>query len=205
MRLIDISQKLVIVKVMPKKSLQNDKKSRLFLIIGVVLAVAIFAVMKLVNANQQRAEINFVSSNMSNGRNSGAHGNECHYKKVQCVKAPCPEILVCDADGSIPPNEPQCFCPGTKALCPSGDVGLCPEPQPTATTIATPKPSTNPSNQGITSFKVAKPCGPTSYLSITYSCQLQASLVILADGVCTNFISALRTAQDNCGNRQEVK
>lgn len=44
-----------------------------------------------------------------------------------------PGVVFCPSTPT--PKPPACYCPGTNTMCPSGDIGLCPDVMPTTTVI----------------------------------------------------------------------
>lgn len=148
--------------------------------------------------------------------------NGCYYRQVECIKAPCPQVLVCPttpttsdrptpAPSLIPtpkvspipsslPTTPACAKDAT--ICPDGSIvgrtgPNCEFVCPTVVPSATPRPTIAPTKSSLLYLEGTNPCGTGSFSTYTIKC-LNGSTPILKFSSCTPLDYAYVSANQAC-------
>lgn len=122
----------------------------------------------------------------------------CYYQQVQCVRAPCNPILVCQSPTPRPSCAPRPACLDGNPACMVAmpEQGWCPasSPRPTPTPIPTPTCQT-----GVASLKLSNRCGATGFMTYDFSCE-SGKVGQINSGSCLEAGSIYDTVRSVCTN-----
>lgn len=197
---------------MPKLKKHSPQNKWLLISLGIFATFFIYAAIKMIIAP---VAINEMTVSTSYGTLSKPlittppnPPEGCNYQKVQCIKAPCNPVLICASN--TPSSEPRATCRPRPACLDSTPrcmiaetVDMCPprtKPTPSPTPLVTPTPI--PVGTGIATFNATQSCGSASFLSISFTCK-DGRAKEIAVNTCTDFVSAMRIAQETCS--KEIK